>query len=116
MKKGESFKGTFVSVSDDAISVERKRQNVAVPRNDVARVALRLPKGRKSTLIGLAIGAGAGAGIGVGAGEWLANESGGDFANLKPAIAVGFCAIGALVGAIIGSVVGNRGSEVYRAK
>ena len=31
-KKGESLKGTFASVSEGAISLERKHQSVAVPR------------------------------------------------------------------------------------
>ena len=115
-KKGESLKGTFASVSEESISLERKHQNVAVPRAEVARVSLRASKRRKYTLIGLGIGAGAGAGIGAGAGESLANASGGDFANLKPAITAVVCVIGAGVGALVGAGLGGRGATVYRAK
>ena len=115
-EKGESLKGTFASVSEGAISLERKHQSVAVPRAEVARVSLRSSKPRNYMLIGLAVGAGAGAGIGAGAGESLNNTSGGDFANLKPAIIGAGCAIGALVGTLVGSGLGGRGATVYRAK
>jgi hypothetical protein len=115
-EKGESLKGTFASVSEGAISLERKHQSVAVPRAEVARVSLRSSKPRNYMLIGLAVGAGAGAGIGAGLGESLNNTSGGDFANLKPAIIGAGCAIGALVGILVGSWLGGRGATVYRAK
>jgi hypothetical protein len=49
-------------------------------------------------------------------GEGLANESGGDFRNLKPAIIGAVCAIGALVGTLVGLWLGGRGATVYRAK
>jgi len=115
-KKGESLKGTFASVSDGAISLERKHQSVAVPQAEVARVSLRSRKRLNYMLIGLAVGAGAGAGIGAGAGESLNNTSGGDFANLKPAIIGAGCAVGALVGTMVGWGLGGRGDTVYRAK
>jgi hypothetical protein len=115
-KKGESLKGTFVTVSEGAISLERKHQSIAVPRAEVARVSLRSSKQRQYMLIGLGVGAGAGAGIGAGMGESLANESGGDFRNLKPAVIAVVCAIGAGVGALVGSWLGGRGATVYRAQ
>ena len=115
-RKGESLKGTFANVSEGSISLERKRGNAAVPRAEVARVSLRTSKRMNYTLVGLAVGAGAGAGIGAGAGESLNNTSGGDFANLKPAIIGAGCAIGALVGTLVGSWLGGRGTTVYRAK
>ena len=115
-KKGESLKGTFANVSEGSISLVRKSQNVAVPRAEIARVSLRTSKRRNYTLTGLAIGAGAGAGIGAGMGESLANESGGDFRNLKPAVIAVVCAIGAGVGALVGSWLGGRGATVYRAQ
>jgi len=115
-KKGESLKGTFASVSEESISLERKHQSVAVPRAEVARVSLRSSKRLNYTLVGLGVGAGVGAGIGAGAGESLNNTSGGDFANLKPAIIGAGCAIGALVGTLVGSGLGGRGATVYRAK
>jgi hypothetical protein len=82
----------------------------------VARVSLRSSKRLNYTLVGLGVGAGVGAGIGAGAGESLNNTSGGDFANLKPAIIGAGCAIGALVGTLVGSGLGGRGATVYRAK
>jgi hypothetical protein len=115
-KKGESLKGTFVSVSEGAISLERTHQSVAVPRAEVARVSLRSSKQRKYALIGLGVGAGAGAGIGAGIGESLAQESGGDFRNLKPAVIAVVCGIGALAGTLVGSWLGGRGATVYRSK
>ena len=60
-KKGESLKGAFASVSEGAISLVRKSQNVAVPRAEIARVNLRSSKRMNYTLVGLAVGAGAGA-------------------------------------------------------
>jgi hypothetical protein len=115
-RKGESLKGTFASVSEAAIGLERKHRSVAVPRAEIARVNLRSSKQRQYTLIGLAIGAGAGAGIGAGMGESLANQSGGDFSNLKPAVVAVVCGIGALAGTLVGAWLGGRGTTVYRAK
>ena len=115
-KKGESLNGTFVNLSEGSISLLRKSQSVAVPRAEIARVSLRSNKRMNYTLAGLAIGAGAGAGIGAGMGESLANESGGDFRNLKPAVIAVVCAIGAGVGALVGSWLGGRGATVYRAQ
>jgi hypothetical protein len=115
-RKGEVLKGTLVTVSEGAISLERTHRSVAVPRAEVARVSLRSSQQRKYTLIGLGVGAGAGAGVGAAAGESLANESGGDFRNLKPAVIAVACAIGALAGALVGSWLGGRGTTVYRAK
>ena len=114
--KGASIKGTLAEVSDDSISVAGKKGTVAVPRSEVSRVRVRSSKGRTPTLVGMAIGAGAGLGVGAAAGARLANESGGDFANLKPAIIGVSGAVGALVGAVIGSVAGNRATTVYSAK
>jgi hypothetical protein len=77
---------------------------------------LRLAKSGKYTWIGAAVGAGAGAGVGAGSGESVANESGGDFRNLKPAITGVSAGLGALVGALIGSAMGNRHTTIYIAR
>ena len=114
--KGTAIKGTLVSVSDESIAVNAKQGTVSVPRSEVSLVRVRSGKRRMYTLIGLTIGAGAGVGLGAVGGESLAESSGGDFANLKPAIMGASGAAGALVGAIIGSVAGNRATTVYRAK
>jgi hypothetical protein len=114
-QSGESLTGKLSAVSDDSITIARKGQIVAVPRATVSRVRVS-GKRRNYTLVGAAIGAAAGVGLGVAGGESLNQSSGGDFANLKPAITVGCGAAGALIGALVGSLAGNRGAVVYRAK
>ena len=114
--KGSSVRGTFIGFVDEAISVREKQQEIVIPRADVSRVRLRPAKSARYMWIGAAVGAGAGAGVGVGIGESVANESGGDFKNLKPAITGVSAGLGALVGAVIGSVVGGRHTTIYIAK
>ena len=66
--------------------------------------------------LGLAIGGGAGAGIGAGVAEGISNTSGGDFANLKPAVIGVIAAAGALAGLAIGSVLESRHNTLYKSK
>jgi hypothetical protein len=108
-KKGESLKGAFASVSEGAISLDRKHRSVAVPRAEIERVNLRSSKQWKYALVGLGVGAG----IGAGAGAGFAEKSGGDYGKQ---ITVGMCVIGALVGSLVGAGLGWRGTTVYRAK
>jgi len=115
-RKGDSFKGAFASVSEDSIAVIRNGQTVAVSRSEVSRVRVPSQKHLQHTLIGAVIGAAAGVGLGAAGAESLSQTSGGDFANLKPAIICASGGVGALLGAVIGSVIGNRGTTVYRAK
>ena len=110
---GELLNGEFVRFADDSISVLVKKLEIAIRRTEVSRVRTR-SKGDKTVWIWTAIGAGAGLGIGAAAGAGLANESGGDFANLKPAITVAIGAVGALIGAVVGSLTGHR--TIYRVK
>ncbi len=57
----KKHKGTFLSFSEEAISLRVKKEEVAVQREDVFRVSLREKSKRlRNALIGLAIGAGAG--------------------------------------------------------
>jgi hypothetical protein len=113
---GTSVHGAFMSFGDESLSLHRQQKDITILRTTVTRVQLHPARRRRYTWIGAAIGAGAGAGAGVGIGENVANESGGDFSNLKPAIA-GVCAgIGALVGALVGSVIGNRHTTIYRVR
>lgn len=112
---GESLKGDFVAFNADSVTVRTRRGELSIPKPDVARVRLRGHRSR-NTWIGAGIGAAAGAGIGAGIGESLSNTSGGDFANLKPAVAGATAVVGAAVGAILGSVLSGRHSEVYRAR
>lgn len=112
---GEVNKGTFVSFSDESITIQTERQNLVVPRTQVSRIRLRPRHVRRNLWIGAGVGAAAGLGIGAGLGAGLSHESGGDFSNLQPAIIGATAAGGALAGAIIGSVLGGRHSTVYRA-
>src|SRR6266851_1990253 len=99
---GESLRGTFISFADQSITLRGKQQEITIPRSDVSRVRLRSPGSRKWMWIGVAVGAGAGLGAGAGIGESVADRSGGDFRNLKPAIMSVSAGIGALAGAVIG--------------
>jgi hypothetical protein len=114
-QNGETLVGKLAGVSEDSITVARKSQTIAVPRSAVSWVRVSR-KRRTHTLIGAAIGAAAGVGLGAAGGESLNQSSGGDFANLKPAITAGCGVAGALIGAVVGSLVGNRGTIIYRAK
>jgi hypothetical protein len=109
-------RGIFVGFADHSISLRKEQQDLTVTRTDVSRVRVRRAGGRRYLWIAAAIGAGAGAGVGAAIGGHTANESGGDFKNLKPAI-IGACAgIGALAGAAIGSLVDSRQTTVYTTR
>jgi hypothetical protein len=56
----KSLKGTFVGVSDAAISIRTDKEETAVERANVMRVSARGGKRGRNALIGLAIGAAAG--------------------------------------------------------
>ena len=57
--------GTFLNVSDAAISLQEKAGQQTIQRQDVQSVKLRKHQHRlRNTLIGAAVGAGVGAGIG----------------------------------------------------
>jgi hypothetical protein len=115
-RNGESLKGSFVSFSDDSISVRESQQDIVIPRNDVSRVRLRSRGRHKALWIGLAAGAGGGAAVGAGVAASVSNQSGGDFASLKPAV-IGVCTgIGAVAGLAIGSILDSRHDTIYRAK
>lgn len=114
--EGRPVRGAFLGFVDQSISLREKQQEIAIPRADVARVQLRPAKRGRYLWIGAAVGAGAGAGVGLGIGEGVANESGGDFRNLKPAITGVSAGLGALVGAVIGSTIGGRHATIYMAR
>src|SRR6185369_996876 len=115
-RDGESLKGAFLGFSDDAIRFQTKQQEVSLPRADVSKISRPADRGRRNIWIGAAIGGAGGLVAGGLLGARLANESGGDFANLKPAVIGGTGAAGALVGALIGSVTGKRHTTIYRVK
>ena len=114
--KERPVRGTFIRFADQSISLREKQQEIEIPRADVSRVRSRSAKRGRYTWIGAAVGAGAGAGAGAGIGESVANQSGGDFRNLKPAIIGVSAGIGALIGAVIGSAMGGRHTTIYSAR
>ena len=116
MTNGKSVQGSFLSFGDPSIGLRAKQKDITISRSDVSRVQMHPARRRRNTWIGAGLGAGAGAGVGAGIGEGVANESGGDFRNLKPAIIGISAAIGAGVGALMGSLIGGRHTTIYIAK
>lgn len=93
--------GSFVNVSDTAISFRESSGDQTLQKQDVRSVRLRKGRRLRHTLIGAAIGAGAGAGIVAGA--WESNGFlGGKGAGAAVGAAIGFVA-GAAVGALLPS-------------
>ncbi len=110
----KKLKGTFVSFSEEAISLRVKKDEVGVPRVNVLRVSsLDRSKRKRNILLGLAIGAGGGmlAGAGVASAVVGFDEGQGS----KPgATIVGFVAAGAAAGVAVGASSGYQTS--YRAE
>ncbi len=114
----KKYKGTFLSFSDEAISLRVGKDEVGVQREDVFRVSLREKSKRlRNALIGMAIGAGAG----VAAVEICAQASsrfsfspclGQDFRAVAYAILV---PVGGAAGAGIGAAFPGY-QTIYRAK
>lgn len=104
-------KGEFVRFDDQGITVRDKKGEHSVAQADVTRVTL--AKRNRAVWIGAAAGGGGGAAVGAALGSRLANESGGDFNSLKPAIAAACAGVGALIGAAIGSAA-RRSHTIYR--
>jgi hypothetical protein len=64
-RNSTKISGTFLNISDGAISVQQEAGSQAIPRQDVVSVKLMKNRHRlRNTFIGAAIGAGAGAAIG----------------------------------------------------
>jgi hypothetical protein len=106
----KSYRGTFVSVSDEAISLRSKKDTFTVERANVLRVSVRdSGKRTRRMLLGAAIGAGAALAITVPIQVANSNE-GNDIAGIMAGATAG--AAGA--GLAIGSTMGNR--TVYRAE
>jgi hypothetical protein len=112
----KKHKGTFLSFSDEAISLRVGKDEVGVQRPNVLRVSLREKSKRlRNALIGMAIGAGAG----VAAVEICAQASSG----LSPCLGQDFRAtayailvpVGGAVGAGIGAAFPGY-QTIYRAK
>ena len=95
--------GTFVSVSDKAISYQEAAGEQMIQKQDVRSVKLMENKHRlRNTLIGGAVGAGAGAGIAAAADHPCSSQG----FCIDPIGRGGAAGIGALVGFVGGAVVG----------
>ncbi len=112
----KKLKGTFLSFSEEAISLRVGKDEVGVQRPNVLRVSLREKSKRlRNALIGMAIGAGAG----VAAVEICAHASSGfscsgqDFRAIAYAILV---PVGLGVGAGIGAAFPPGYQTIYRAE
>ena len=108
---GDRFTGEFVRFDAQAVTIRDKKGERSVPQAEVNRVLI--GKGSRGIWIGVAAGAGGGWIAGSLLGERLADKSGGDFRNLKPAITGACAGVGALIGVTIGSSV-RRGTIIYR--
>ena len=108
----KSLKGNFLGFTDEMISLRVKKDEVAVPREDVFRVSFRgKPKRLRNTLIIAGVGAALGAAVGAahGAAYHEAGETG------------LFMMVDALVGTGVGAAVGAAApiasyETIYRAK
>ena len=103
--------GEFVRFDAQGVTIRDKKGERSLAQSEVNRVTL--GKGSRGIWIGVAAGAVGGLVAGALLGERLANESGGDFSNLKPAITGACGGAGALIGAAIGASV-RQGKVVYR--
>ena len=112
--KRETVKGAFVSFNGESLTLSVKKQETVIARTDVRRVRL-TGKGRKAMWIGAGVGAGAGVLFGTAAADRIANESGGDFAGIKPAITALTAAACALIGLGVGALIGGHHTTVYSA-
>ncbi len=110
----KKYKGTFLSFSEEAISLRVGKDEVGVQRPNVLRVSLRgRPKRWQSALAGMAIGAGAGLLAG-----FATDNCGGGTQVRGVFILVTCMPIGAGIGAGVGAAVPFVPSyrTIYRAK
>ena len=106
----KSYRGTFVSVSEDAIVLESKGDSSTVERVKVLRVSKRdSSKRTRNMLLGAAIGAGAGLAISLPIEAVASNEG-----NGAAGVVAGVTAGAAGAGLAVGSTMGNR--LIYRAE
>jgi len=106
----KSLTGTFVSFSDEAISLRIRKHDVTLGRPDVLRVSLHGHKRPRNALIGAAIGAAAGAAFAAwaGAGECPGSQN-------CTTVAVASVAVSGGIGAGLGALApGDR--TLYRAE
>ena len=105
-------KGTFLSFSDEAISLRIGKDEVGVQRPKVFRVSVREHSKRlRNTLIGLGIGAAAGAVVGVAAVAGKPRQAG----ERRLSVVIGTL-IGSGVGTVVGAALSPGYQTIYRAK
>ena len=108
--KLKSFKGTFLSFSEEVISVRVKQDDVVIERAKVLRVTDREHSKRgRNMILGLAIGAGAGAAI-------LAALPGEGSSSAEEAIRAAVVPIGAGAGLGMGAALPRGYRTIYRAE
>jgi hypothetical protein len=114
LKNGKTFKGNLSSVSDTALSLSVSNKPVDLNREDVLKVYQIAEKSaKKTTLIGLGVGAAAGAAVGAAGGD----DDG--FFISRVQLAAGLSVLGAGVGALAGFAIGKTGNKrllIYEAK
>jgi hypothetical protein len=111
----KKHKGTFSTVTDEALQLREGGADVAIDRENVMRVTL-LDKSHRlrNALILGAVGAGAGAGIGAASTRCSGSNSGLDFCGLGRSIAIGGGAVlGLGGGAGIGAAIPSH-PTIYR--
>ncbi len=116
----KKLKGTFLSFSEEAISLRVKKEKVAVQREEVFRVSLRKKSKRlRNVLIGMAIGAGAGAALAAAENSRTCGDQplvscfDLDFGAITYAVLV---PVGGAVGAGVGAAFPPGYQTIYRAK
>ena len=97
----KALKARMVSATDNSLTLVRAQKTIDTSRGDVLKVFRLIGKTRKrTTLIGLAVGAGAGAGVGAATGRDL--DEGGAF-EVAAVVAILGAGIGSLAGFLVGS-------------
>lgn len=111
-KSMKSFGGHFVSVSEEAITLQIGKSQESIDRAKVARVSVRDTSHRKrNMLIGAAVGVGAGLAVAIPVATLCSNEGNCSSAETAGAVVV-VAGLGA-AGVGLGAIPGNR--TVYRA-
>jgi len=101
LRNGQTLKGRLISVSDTALTIERRKNSTDVNRGDVLRVYKVVKRSRiKGVLLGFLIGASVGALVGN-----LVEKDGTDDPGLA-AVALGF--LGGMIGTGTGAAISFR--------
>jgi hypothetical protein len=116
--------GTFVNVSDTAISYQEKASEQTIQKQDVRSIMVMENKHRvRNTLVGMGLGGAVGAGVGAGIGAATFHSCSSQSFCFQPvgkggqtgiAAAFGFAG-GAVVGAVVGALSPSH-SVIYRVK